>query len=102
MRKLPSFKRVSAVAAIFGVAIPILLFLVPIDRWFPRLTYALWPTLPFLMVTEGREDTLFSYAVVAAIVAGNALFYVVVFDALWALGWLLRATRNSLRDNTTI
>lgn len=102
MVKLPSFKRVSAVAAILGVVIPTVLFLFRMARWFPRLTFALWPTLPFLMATEGREHTLFSYMLVAATIAGNALVYVVVFDILWALGWVLRAARRSLRDGTTI
>jgi hypothetical protein len=42
-------------------------------RSVPLLTFALWPTSPFLMATEGNEHTLFSYLIVGATIAGNAL-----------------------------
>jgi hypothetical protein len=62
----------------------------------------LWPTCILLMATEGREHTGTAYLIWAGAIAANALIYLLAFSALWAVGWVLRAWRQSLRDGTTI
>ena len=102
--RLPKFRFVILAAALLGVCVPVGFYIAGRFGYFfgNTLDLCMWPTSIILMATETHGHDWFATKLLVLSIAGNVLYYVVIFTFIWCVGWVLRAWRASLRDGTTI
>jgi hypothetical protein len=83
------FWKWSGISAIIGIFVAVAFFLAGrlfgLDYPVFRLSEILWPSSIFLLATDGSENTIGSYLIVATAIVANGIVYSLAGAILWLM-----------------
>ena len=100
---LPKFRYAAAVGAVVGLVVPVLslLYIFALHGIGSLWTVIVWPSSIMMLGPEAGPDAP-GFGTLCLSIAVDAVWYAVLFAAIWCLAWVLQRWRASLRDGTTI